>query len=295
MTFMAASRAISDISIRIAQPQDAALCGPICYRAFYDINTRHNFPPDMPTPEAATGVLTRAFSHPYFYCVVAEVKGRIVGSNCLDERSLISGVGPITVDPSGQNTGVGRQLMKAVLDRARERSSPGVRLVQAAFHNRSLSLYTSLGFDAREPLSCMQGPPLRQPIPGCEVRPARMADLADANRICRMAHGHDREGEVGEAILDGSAKVVERSGRVTGYTTGLAFFGHSVGETLTDLQALIAAAESFSGPGILVPTRSAALFRWCLENGLHVVQPMTLMSLGLYNEPTGAWLPSIAF
>jgi hypothetical protein len=68
-----------------------------------------------------------------------------------------------------------------------------------------------------------------------------------------------------------------------------------LGETLTDLQALIAAAESFGGAGILVPTRNAPLCRWCLENGLRVVQPMTLMSLGLYNEPKGASLPSILF
>jgi hypothetical protein len=26
-----------------------------------------------------------------------------------------------------------------------------------------------------------------------------------------------------------------------------------------------------------------------------VVEPMTLMSIGLYNEPAGAWLPSILF
>ena len=32
-----------------------------------------------------------------------------------------------------------------------------------------------------------------------------------------------------------------------------------------------------------------------LANGLRVVQPMTLMSTGLYNEPAGAWLPSVLF
>jgi len=62
-----------------------------------------------------------------------------------------------------------------------------------------------------------------------------------------------------------------------------------------DLQALIASAESFGGPGILVPSRNNALFRWCLSNGLRVVQPMTLMTAGLYNEPAGAWLPSVLF
>ena len=50
------------------------------------------------------------FSSPGFYCVVAESEGRIVGSNCLDERSLIAGIGPITVDPGAQNLGVGRKL-----------------------------------------------------------------------------------------------------------------------------------------------------------------------------------------
>ena len=96
------------------------------------------------------------FSSPGFYCVVAEIEGRIVGSNCLYERSTVGGVGPITVDPSAQHVGVGRKLMQAVMDRANGRNA-GLRLVQAAFHNRSFALYTSLGFDVREPLSCLQG------------------------------------------------------------------------------------------------------------------------------------------
>jgi hypothetical protein len=98
-----------------------------------------------------------------------------------------------------------------------------------------------------------------------------------------------------QAIEHGTARVVERGGRVTGYTTHLAFFGHSTAETNVDLQALIASAESFAGPGILVPSRNSVLLRWCLANGLRVVQPMTLMSAGLYNDPAGAWLPSVLF
>jgi hypothetical protein len=35
--------------------------------------------------------------------------------------------------------------------------------------------------------------------------------------------------------------------------------------------------------------------RWCLENGLRIVQPLTLMSKGLYQEPRGAFLPSILY
>jgi hypothetical protein len=88
---------------------------------------------------------------------------------------------------------------------------------------------------------------------------------------------------------------VERGGRITGYATVLAFFGHAAAETNPDLQALIGSAEGFGGPGILVPTRNAELFRWCLNSGLRVVQPMTLMTIGLYNQPDGAYLSSILF
>ena len=91
---------------------------------------------------------------------IAEVDGRIAGSNFMDERSVVRGIGPITVDPAIQNTGIGRQLMKAAIDRAAESKSVGVRLLQAGFHNRSLSLYTSLGFVTREPVSILQGKPL---------------------------------------------------------------------------------------------------------------------------------------
>ena len=98
-----------------------------------------------------------------------------------------------------------------------------------------------------------------------------------------------------EGIEQKAARVVERSGRLTGYASGLAFFAHATAESNLDMQALIASAESFGGPGILVPSRNSALLRWCLANGLRVVQPMTLMSIGLYNQPEGAWLPCITF
>jgi predicted N-acetyltransferase YhbS len=286
---------VPQITIRRATPEDAPACGPICYQAFFDINTAHNFPPDLPSPEAAIGLLSMMFSHPGFYGVVAESDGRIIGSNCLDERSSIAGVGPITVETGAQNAGVGRMLMEAVLARANERNFTGVRLLQAAFHNRSLSLYTKLGFDAREPISTMQGPPIQKPMDGFQVRAATPSDLPACNELCRKVHSHDRSGELADAIQQGTAKVVERTARITGYTSSMAFFGHSVGETVRDIQALISAADSFGGPGILVPTRDAALFRWCLENGLRVKYPMTLMSVGMYREPAGSFLPSILF
>jgi len=283
------------VTVRRARPEDAGACGKICFEAFSAINAAHGFPCDFPSVEHAEKAISGAFSNPGFYSVVAEIEGRIVGSNALDERAVIAGVGPITVDPTAQNSGVGRALMEAVMDRAKEHGAPGVRLVQAAFHSRSLSLYTKLGFDTREPLSCMQGRTRERNIAGCTVRNAQAADVDACNVLARRVHGFDRGGDLAQTIEHGGGLVVQREGRITGYATALAFFGHATAEANLDLQALIASADSFGGPGILVPTRNSALFRWCLDNGLRVVQPMTLMSVGLYNEPAGAWLPSILF
>ena len=59
-----------------------------------------------------------------------------------------------------------------------------------------------------------------------------------------QVHGHDRAGELADAMKGGTAVVVERHERITGYVTVLAFFGHAVAETNLDLQALIASAEA---------------------------------------------------
>lgn len=282
-------------SIRRATAEDAATCGQICYEAFHTINQQHNFPPDLPTPDVGTQVVSWMFSNPQFYCVVAEVNGRLIGSNCLDERGLIAGIGPITIDPKEQNRGVGRALMQAVIDRAHERSFAGVRLVQAAFHTRSMSLYTKLGFLIREPLAVMQGKTKQRHFAGITVRAAVAADVEQCNALCERVHGHQRAQELVDGIKMQSAKVAERNGRIVAFTSALAFFGYSVAETNEDLQALIASADQFGGAGILLPARNTELFRWCLENGLEMVEPMTLMTMGLYNEPRGAYLTSISF
>jgi predicted N-acetyltransferase YhbS len=282
------------LTIRQANPADAAAAGRICHEAFSQINAAHGFPPDIDSGRALE-IMKWLFNDSGHSCWVAEQDGRIIGSNCMDERCSVFGIGPITVAPDVQNCGAGRALMMASLDRARERGAAGVRLVQAAFHNRSLSLYAKLGFVAREPLSVMQGPPIKHAFEGISVRAAVPADLKACDRLCRRVHGHDRSGDLAGAIREGVAKIAERHGRITAYATTMAFWGHAVAESNLDLMALIADADAFHGPGILVPTRNAELFLWALDHGLRVVEPMTLMTVGLYNEPQGAYLCSIMY
>lgn len=281
--------------LRRGKLEDAKVCGAICYEAFKMIAEAHHFTPDFPSVDMPVELLTWMLGHAGFYAVVAELGGKVVGSNFLDERNCIAGVGPITVDSSVQNKTLGRQLMEDVHHRAAQKNFPGVRLVQAGYHMRSLSLYAKLGYDVREPLACLQGPAVNGVVAGYSVRQATPDDLDGCNCVCLQVHGHDRGGELLDAIQQGTARVVEHDGRITGYATNLGFFGHAVGESNSELQALIGAAQTFAGPGFLLPTRNTKLFRWCLQRGLRVTQSMTLMSLGLYNEPAGAFLPSVAY
>lgn len=284
----------TDIIIRRGTSADVQSCASICYEAFCDINRQHGFPPDFTDAEMANGFMQFLLSNQGVFGVVAEESGRVVGSNFLF-YGTIGGIGPITVDPKVQEKGVGRRLMERVIEHADEIRMPGVRLIQAAFNGRSLSLYTKLGFDVREPLVCMQGNLIGGTIPGHMVRRMTETDIDACTDLCHRIHGHDRRGELPPAIAQGTALVVERDGQITGYCTDLGFFGHATAFQNSDLIALIAGAPKFSGPGFLLPIRNGEVFRWCLAHGLRYVEPMTLMTRGLYTEPRGAFLPSILF
>ncbi len=269
------------VSLRPGTPADADSCGTIAFEAFKAIASAHNFPWDFPSPDAGAGLMKTLLSHQGFYSVVAELDGTIVGSNFVDERGTIAGIGPITVAPEVQNQSIGRRLMLAVVDRSNARGAAGTRLLQSAYHNRSLCLYTKLGFDSREPCSKMDGPRIGISLPGYVVRPAQAADIPACNALCRRVHGHDRDGELRDAVGQGTARVVEHLRRITAYASAIAFFGHAVAETNQGLQALLGAAPGFEHGGFLLPTRNAELFRWCLQHGLRLVHQMTLMTIGL--------------
>lgn len=263
---------------------DADKVGKIIYEAFSAIADKHGFPSDFPSVDTGRSLASSLLSNPGFYSIVAEDtssnsgsedKDRVVGSNFLDERSnIVAGVGPLTIDPKYQNKGTGRQLMINVLERAKNKNFPAIRLLQASYHSRSLALYATLGFEVREPISNMQGKPIQEAIPGRTVRTATESDIESCNAICKVVHGHDRNGELQDSIKQGSAKVVLHRDKITGYTCGLTFFNHSVGLTNDDLKALISSAtgdDGYGGPGILIPTRNTQLLRWCLNNGLRSI------------------------
>jgi predicted N-acetyltransferase YhbS len=284
------------VTIREAAPADAEPCAQICFDAFGGIQDHHRFARDFPALEAATGFMGMWIPHPSVWGVVAELDGRIVGSNFLDERGPIRGVGPITVDPQGQNAGVGRRLMEVVLGRGE--GAPGIRLLQDAFHMRSLSLYASLGFDVKEPVAVTGGKPSGGPTDEVEVRVLEEDDLDECEALCKKVHGFERTNELRDSIQAFKPFVAVRNGRITAYASSVVFWpmNHGVAESVEDMQALLlGAAAAVNEPiAFLVPLRSE-LFRWSLGAGLRLVKPMNLMALGEYQEPRGSWFPSVLY
>jgi GNAT superfamily N-acetyltransferase len=287
------------IELRPIEPADTEQCARIVYEAFGGLHDYHQFARDFPTLEAALQLTGMFIEHPAIWGVVAEAEGRIVGSNFLDERGPIRGVGPITVDPKAQGQGVGRRLMEAVLKRGE--GARGIRLFQDSFNVQSLSLYASLGFDVKEPAVVMSGRPRSGPAAGIDVRPLEESDLETCESLCRRVHGFERTTELRDALQAPvfSPLVAVRGDRLTAWATTLAFFpaACAVAETENDMRALLvgALAPDQVPASFLLPTRQADLFRWCLREGLRVVKPMTYMSMGDYREPDGCWVPSVLY
>ncbi len=164
---------------------------------------------------------------------------------------------------------------------------------------RSLYLYTELGFDPVEPLVMIQGrPPGRAPAE-VQVRPMREEDLDGCEALCKRVHKCQRTGELRDTIRAFAPFVALRGGRIVAYASAPhnALAGHGVAENEADMTALFSGiAASRSEPiGLLLPTRQAGFFRWCLANGFRAIKPMTLMSIGDYQAPRGCWFPSVLY
>jgi GNAT superfamily N-acetyltransferase len=286
------------MTTRPIEPADGGDAARVVYEAFAGIHDHHRFARDFPTIEAATGLTDGFIAHPSIWGVVAERDGRVVGSNFLDERGPIAGVGPITVDPQAQGEGVGRRLMQAVLERGS--GAAGIRLLQDAFNTRSIALYASLGFEVKEPIALIGGTLARPPAASAAVRPLTRDDLDACERLQLAVHGFDRTAELRDALESPGLEplVAVRDGRIVAFATTLTFFpaAFATAESEADMWDLIAGALAGGATAsFLLPTRQHELFRRVLAAGLRVVKPMTYMAVGEYREPRGAWLPSVLY
>jgi predicted N-acetyltransferase YhbS len=287
-----------NVNLRDMRPEDVETCGQICFEAFKGIAEKHNFPYDLPKVEDGIQ-LTQAFcSSPQIYSIVAESEGKIIGSNHLWEYDEVRAVGPITVDPTVQAKGTGRILMQAVIDRGKGAKS--IRLVQDAFNGASMSLYTSLGFDVKEPLVLIGGIIKGEVPSGFEVRPIQESDFEICKDLCRSTIGFDRNNEFRATPPFLQSFVAVRDGKIRAYASAPHFWAlnHAVAETVEDMQAVLTGASvlgNYAPLSLLLPIRQAELFRWLLHRGMRVVKPATLMSMGEYDDPKQVYLPSVGY
>jgi len=284
-----------NVNISPTTTADVEVCGRIIYQAFKGIADYHRFPPDYLRVESAIQLVRYFVNHPSILGLVAKSGGQVIGTSFLDERNPIRGVGPVAADPHFQGRGIGRHLMEALLKKAR--GSAGIRLTQNTFNMLSMSLYISLGFEVKDHLVLISGKPKSMPVTEVEVRPLKSEDLNGSALLCTNVCGFERTNELKDALKLFSPFVALREGRITAYTYTYRTtwtLAHGVAETEEDMEALILGIGALSAKPLsfLLPVRQAGFFRWCLNEGLRIIKPVTLMVIGKYQEPRGCYLPS---
>lgn len=277
-----------------AGPEHVEALAKICFEAFGNFHRRHTFPPDFPNVEVAQQLIGLLVQREDVYGVAALMDGQPVGSNFISLMDAVSGVGPITVDDAYQGHGIGRALMKAVVDHARSQGMGQIRLAQDAFNSSSMSLYASLGFNVISPLALMEAVPSLSSDES--IRPLTVRDLDLVAELGERLYGVSRCNEVDLMTSIGiPAFLREREGRATGYFLP-GFLGHGAAETEEDALALIGEAARAVPPELnryFIPLNQPELFRKALNGGSRVVKLMNYMAMDPYQAPRGVWLPSV--
>jgi GNAT superfamily N-acetyltransferase len=282
-----------DVELRRPKPEDVPELGRICYEAFRDIAESHGFPADFASPEFAAGVVGLLLQQEKVHSVAAYDAGAPRGSNFINMWDEVGGIGPISVDVSAQGGGIGRTLMLDAIQHARGQGVEAIRLCQDSYNMRSLALYASLGFDVREPLSLVELSAAGPADPA--FRPATAADFDAMDALCRAVYRISRKGEYAALTAAGFPAFVLDRGRITGYLIGTQI-GHGVAESDGEMLALLAGVgAAIPDARALVPLRNGELYRRALAAGHRNVKVMNLMSLGPYEEPVGAYCPSVMF
>lgn len=306
------------ITLRAMTEADVEAAAAICNKAFNAFNESVGLPPEFPPTEVVDvplGLFKDAVNKsPDIQTFVAlNAAGEVIGSNMVDLRDGVAGIGPISVQPGTQNAGAGRMLMQAVMNAAAEAGVESVRLVQISSNSKSFSLYLSLGFDPIctigeyvAPEGCTAGAPSgfecapidESTVAACDALHQRIVGVARAKEIESLAAG-----PMPTCVVKDAA-----SGEVVAFTTGSYVLGLTVSASEDALKALLVfqskkvisirnAGAPLPPVSVHVPHDRPAVARWLARNGFRLNRHATLMSYGPH--PTvradGIYLPSILY
>lgn len=285
------------IAIIPVKPEHIPALGEICHVAFSALHDRHAVERDIDTIETGQMVISIFATGPYMtgFAAIDTETGRLEGSNFLTHADPVGGVGPITVRPGTQGSGIGKLLMLAVMEEAKRRGIASVRLFQEAINTTSLSLYTKLGFDWREAASLIRIKAADHDDP--RIRPLTAHDLPVIDEISSRHYHTTRVKEVQDLLrLEFPGFVLTDRHMVTGY-----FFpgilGHGFAASDADMAALVTHAGRYAPPPFqkaLLPLSQNALHRELMERGCRSIKLLNYMTTGHYLEPKGSWMPSIS-
>ena len=269
--------------------------GRILFEAYKDVSDRHHFPPTVRSVGTSRQSISAMLRNPDVYGVTAVLDGDIVGGAFVTISDEVAGIAPVCVDVTFQGHGIGRSMLKRLLEYASAHGFFSIRLMQEAHNMGSLSLYASLGFDTRDTAVFMKAAPAADPE-GL-VRPMADPDLAEVVELCERIYKIDRGNEIRRSFEIGRPALVrERDGRLTGYFMP-AMGGHAVAVTHDDAMALIGEAGVNLGDGgtFLCPLSDGRLYREALMAGCRATEVLNLMTIGPYERPSGVWMPSGLF
>jgi hypothetical protein len=125
--------------------EDISRVGEILYEGFSAVAAEHGYTSNINNVEEGRRLSWALFHHGPSERLVAESENRVIGSTCLNLRGDFAGLGPTVVDPYSKNKTIGRELIRAVLEKAEP--SQGSRTIVEAFNPAIFSLcYFALNY-----------------------------------------------------------------------------------------------------------------------------------------------------
>lgn len=220
-------------------------------------------------------------------CRVAVQEQQVVGTvTTVSYQNCVSWIGMVLVDPHVQRQGIGTKLLHEALDVLKDQPLVGLDATPAG-----REVYLKLGFTDDCRLSRMQT--IVAGFTPDKLNPARRMtaeDLPNVFAMDRNVFGADRYLLL-EWLFTGAAEycwVVEREGRIAGYTLGRHGFnfeqlGPVIAEDTQTAKQLVAACltEQIGKPFILDATHhDPEWLRWLVSAGFKEQRPFTRMFRG---------------
>ena len=272
------------IAVRPLLPEDQPAVAHVIFDAFRALDIRHDVPPYLVEIAQAQQVASRLFGIPKVHGYGIEDGGSIVGVGFLHNLGDAGmGISPLAVAPDAQARGIGQAILDRMMEEAGDRS---VRLLQDAFNNATLALYSRYGFVVREQVTCVTGQPTDAPVNAWRSRAT--GDAARSEALHRRVMGFDRPSFPTTPI------VTKHDGELNGFIAPGSEYPFAVADEESALKDLIrAVVQEFDKPVTLaVPAAHADTLRWMLNNHGRVIRSMNLMVRGPYARPNGARLNS---